>query len=534
MLEIRRLYQEKDTVINTDTFDRERFVQLAELSPKLGEIVQKQVKENREYPSLMGDMWASLYKMKPSIKEYEDGEGPKSKINHQFMQRIFEDENFEQLRKSTTLDDFSSAIGSMRLNEKVHEWMEQQKAENEELKKLMQELLEKQKQMESQQKKQHQAEQRQQDAQNNGDEKEQKKADSQAKKEQKKTESLNNELSDLQSQIQQQLADAMNGSSSNNFSQAIQSASKETQQSKDDLQNLLSGGTGASGGEGEMKKIPLREQISLAETLRNNKQMKEIAEWAGKFKSIARKKQKSKHVDSLDRSGMTIGNDVERLLPQELGLLVNKNAKLDFLRRFAEGQTMMYSPKGKETLGKGPIVICLDQSGSMKHLDPQSKGFILALAMIAKKQRRDFAVVTFSNKVGKVFSFEKGKISPTGLVELAEFFQGGGTNYTPALEKAKELILNEKPFRKADIVFVTDGEPSDIGLLTNEKWVEGMKNFKKNRQTSIISLLVGGYKTTKWLENFSDKIVLAADFNSENSHDVLAIKNINGGWLLWN
>lgn len=523
MANIRRFYQEKDSVINTDSYDRERFVQLTELSPKLGELVQSRLKENREFPSLMGDMWASLYKMKPTLREYEEGEKPKSPMNQEFMQRIHADEQFESMRKTTKLDDFSSAIGSMRLNEKVHEWIDEQKSKNEELKRLMKELLEKQKQMESQQDKQQQANDRQQDAQNNGNKEEQKKADAQAKREQKKTDKLQNELSDLQNQVQQQLSNAMQGAGGQSLSDSISQAASETKESKDDLQNLLSGGAGAGNGEAELKKLPLKSQIMLAETLRNNKKLREIAEWAGKFKSIARKKQKVKFTESLDRSGMTLGNDVERLLPQELGLLSNEKTKLDFLSRFAEGRTMMFSPEGKDNLGKGPIVICLDQSGSMKERDEQSKGFILALAMIAKKQRRDFAVVTFSNKIGEVFTYPKGKITPNQLVDLAMFFQGGGTHYVPALNKAKEIIQKEKRFKKADIIFVTDGAPMDTGSLSEEKWCNEFAEFRKGSGTNVMSLLIGRDVQKHYVKDFSDKIILADDFDTEGSHDILAI-----------
>lgn len=45
MVNIRRLYQKKHSVINTDTFDRERFAQLTELSPLEGSHFPKQFKQ---------------------------------------------------------------------------------------------------------------------------------------------------------------------------------------------------------------------------------------------------------------------------------------------------------------------------------------------------------------------------------------------------------------------------------------------------------------------------------------------------------
>jgi uncharacterized protein with von Willebrand factor type A (vWA) domain len=50
----------------------------------------------------------------------------------------------------------------------------------------------------------------------------------------------------------------------------------------------------------------------------------------------------------MERSGVTLGNDIERLLPMELGLYTHPVTKNDFLRRFVEGQTMMYEQVGQE------------------------------------------------------------------------------------------------------------------------------------------------------------------------------------------
>ena len=165
--------------------------------------------------------------------------------------------------------------------------------------------------------------------------------------------------------------------------------------------------------------------------------MKEIADWAGRFKQIARKKQKSKHSESMERSGVTLGNDIERLLPMEFGLYMHPITKNDFLRRFVEGQTMQYEQKGHEVLGKGPIILCLDQSGSMYKLDTQSKGFTLALMSIARKQRRDFCLILFSTRT-QIYKYEKGKIKGSDMVNLARTFLGGGTNFALPLDRSNE------------------------------------------------------------------------------------------------
>lgn len=68
----------------------------------------------------------------------------------------------------------------------------------------------------------------------------------------------------------------------------------------------------------------------------------------------------------MKRQGIVQGDNPELLLPTESAQLKNPATTLNFLRRFTEKQTIQYVSKGKESTGKGPVVLCLDQSGRMK------------------------------------------------------------------------------------------------------------------------------------------------------------------------
>jgi surface antigen len=57
---------------------------------------------------------------------------------------------------------------------------------------------------------------------------------------------------------------------SQSFSAAMAQAMQETKQVKDGLKSLL-GGTVAGSGDAELKKVPLRDQISLAEKIASDK-----------------------------------------------------------------------------------------------------------------------------------------------------------------------------------------------------------------------------------------------------------------------
>ena len=156
-------------------------------------------------------------------------------------------------------------------------------------------------------------------------------------------------------------------------------------------------------------------------------------------------------------------------------------------------------------MGKGPIILCLDQSGSMRKLDTQSKGFALALMSIAKKQKRDFALITFSVSATTQI-FKKGSSTKEDLIQLAEGFLGGGTNFYDPLKQSLSLI-KESRFKNADIVFVTDGQAN----LTDE-FIEEFSRTKDKKKFECLSVLIGEIADVYTVQKFSDRVINADDF----------------------
>jgi Mg-chelatase subunit ChlD len=59
---------------------------------------------------------------------------------------------------------------------------------------------------------------------------------------------------------------------------------------------------------------------------------------------------------------------------------------------------MQFKLEGKEKEGKGPLIVCIDNSGSMAgEREEWAKGFALGLLTIAKKQKREFCIIHFSD-----------------------------------------------------------------------------------------------------------------------------------------
>ncbi|MGN4128107.1 hypothetical protein ACMGD3_24335 [Lysinibacillus sphaericus] len=526
-------YNQKNSVLNTDAWDHHTFHSVYDAAVKFKENINGFAKKDNERFGLIGDVFSALYKYTPMLKSQiealktanssPNNEGgteqqdilktlmSENKIagisnetsknpNETLLKKVLEHEEYNKLHPNSKGDKLHSSISTMALGEELHQWLEHEKSTNEEFKQSLQAQNEAQRSL---QKAEESIQKRNEQGKNPTKTQEQKYQDAQS------------QLTQANASLAQIISNKMD---SNTLGQMIAKSAKQANETKDDVQALLGG---AGQGDAELKKMPLGGQIAIADMLRNNDEVRKIAEMAGKFKSIARKKQKQKYKETIQRNGVSVGNDIERLLPQELALYANLATKNEFLRRFAESQTLMYSPQGKEILGKGPLVVVLDESGSMHNLNPQAKGFVIALAMIAKKQKRDLIVIPFSNDIGTPTICEKGKVTTQHIVDWATKFLSGGTKYMPPLLEAQRVIKEQKRFKDGDIIFVTDGAPQDYGWMNKE--LPKFLAFKKSHKVNITSLLIGRDVTKEHVQKFSDKIINANSFLDDSAMEILDI-----------
>src|SRR5690606_34595270 len=135
------------------------------------------------------------------------------------------------------------------------------------------------------------------------------------------------------------------------------------------------------------------------------------------------------------------GADLARVLPAELAALRHRLQRLDFLRQYVEGQLTQYHLRGRETLGRGPMVVALDASGSMRvSLSTDGSGasridwaaaVAAALADMAVRDRRRCHAFAFNAQVA--WERDITKADRLGVLDLASIDAGGGTNYDRAL-----------------------------------------------------------------------------------------------------
>jgi len=150
------------------------------------------------------------------------------------------------------------------------------------------------------------------------------------------------------------------------------------------------------------------------------------------------------------------GGDLGRALPSELAKLSHPLLRLDLLRTLLERQVLQYQVSGTEALGKGPLIVLLDKSGSMDGpRDEWATALALALLDHAQRDRRTYALLGSDARVKFETIVRPGEPLPeAGLfVECA-----GGTDIALAIERGLEIIrAHPASLKKADLVLVTDG-----------------------------------------------------------------------------
>lgn len=279
-------------------------------------------------------------------------------------------------------------------------------------------------------------------------------------------------------------------------------STKKAKQTKNDILSV-----GTMDGR-KINQISLNDQLKLAHHIEQHQTLKKIADLAGRFRNIVQKKQKTKQRMTMERKDVTLGQEVSRLLPIELANFIAPSSKLDFLRRYGEQQTFVFDTHGKDNRGKGPIIICMDESSSMTSIKEESKAFCMALLMIARKKRRDFAIIPFASHIGEVQVFKKGRATLDELIYFSESFLGGGTNYEKPLRASLE-ILQKNEFNKADLLFVTDGSS-----FLSRSFIEEFNAMKKKKQfecTAIVLTNLFNAVDLQLVNQFSDKVIEVKD-----------------------
>lgn len=275
-------------------------------------------------------------------------------------------------------------------------------------------------------------------------------------------------------------------------------------------------------------------RMSLAERVSSDARLKRVMKLAGRLRRLASEGRKVRDELGADTLvGTTIGGDLPRALPTELGLLRHPRLRRVQLAKLADRRMQQYHVVGNVPQGRGPVVVLLDESGSM---DGEGSLWAAAVALAclgtAARERRACTVIGFNggvryvvrlDKQGRSWRHEPRNVAQAtamgGCAEVAMHIASsrpdGGTDFEPPFRAALELedgVTRER----ADLVLVTDGH-AEVPTSIMEKL-----QAAKNDGLRVFGLTVGGGSLGHAVRQLADHVVDLDDARSRDDGKVVA------------
>jgi uncharacterized protein with von Willebrand factor type A (vWA) domain len=513
------------SVVEHDRFDSQAFSDTRAQFAALDEVAGTRAMPEAE--AFTEDLFMSFYKAAPQLAP-EESLSLTAQFRRRLMHEIMSTAEYARVRGlGTTADQYSSGMATASTAYKVIEKLDgktqQQLQEMQQAEAAAQELLN------AAQALHNFAEQAE------GDEAEQMEAEAQdleqqAEALQAKAEAAAAALEAKSEQIEDQARRAAR--------EALSEAGEEIAETNDAI--------AAYGGYSYEQSMPTQrmnttEKMKLARQIKDTPKLAKIAELAGRMVNTALQKQKTKVIHPPDEIvGITQGDDLARVLPSETLLLDDPVTEPLFYQKFIERELMQYDMIGHEQQARGPIICCVDLSGSMDglHINPRrlrkisqdqsaeaaaeymrksytkevwAKAVLLALLAIAQRQHRDFAVVYFSSYGEiKTYTFPKAAATTAQLLDLATFFYGGGTTFDGWMIEALK-IAERGPFQEADVITISDGEV----FISDESRDEYNARRQAREMHAYGVLLETNRQAGEIMESITDHYITVTDLGND-------------------
>jgi hypothetical protein len=175
--------------------------------------------------------------------------------------------------------------------------------------------------------------------------------------------------------------------------------------------------------------------------------------------------------------GVTLGADPSRLIPSELAALRHPLLRRAALVRLAEGRATVWDRRDRPRADRGPVVVSVDESGSMGYPDDAvselvcAKAVALAVATLAAAEGRPCVLASFgsADEWRAIASDRRGRFEARALEDWLTHAYGGGTDalgpLARSLGEAERLAV--VGHRCAHLI-VSDGQVSASACLVDD------------------------------------------------------------------
>ena len=495
----------QDRVFKSTRLEREIYSDLSAYDEQLRSICERGKSQLPTFQSLTQDVFTGFYSLSP--RQCDDGDlSPTAKrFNKPIIEKAIASDEFITLKSICEGREMPSYDASVEFSETICDNLPELTESLRETKTL--EMLDKQ------------AEQLQSKLQDlcgendvNPSENSEKKILQAANRLQKKSQ----QIADLEQKAADSLLKAtakMNAA----VKQAVEAAVEKAQETDDLLR---------AWGNDSATPEDIKANEEIISKVRRNPKLLEISRILGRYlKMLADKRMNSFEYGLGQKYDITTGKNLNLCLSSELALLAAPETQPLFIKKFMGGKLKQYRRREREIKGQGDIIVCVDESSSMKNAILWAKALAFCLLDIAAKAKRNFALVRFSD-LSKTHYFRPGAFTTQDIFAAVDGFLRGGTNFENPLREITLLISGNyfgegSSFENADVLFITDGE-----CAITAAFAEFFSRFKHEKGFTVQGVLLNKDDPTagRSLEPFCDKIYRESDFD----FDEIADKIIGG------
>jgi len=495
--------------IESDAYDRSAFLTLIAETPSLAKVADDGGALVPHFDALLQDVFCLLFKLEPRLRR-SDEVAPAAALNGVLLNAFRGSPVLEQLRGQTELDEVQSGLGTLIIGEHVLSLLRAERllprGDLEDLRRL---------------------EQREEELRARAEELAhldrvmgEDDADAAAAAERARADAADAAaLSEARlRQVARQTTERLREMPARARHALLAGAAGLGRQLAEAAQESQSWGTGL-GGTGRTS--PGR-KIELGRRLATNPKLRKLAALVGRMReqALALRRRPFERA-SEEVFEVKLGNDLERLLPPELLALHHPLLRRDFARRLVEGRLLSYALRGADERGRGPMIVCLDGSGSMAgDKEIWSKAVALTLLEIARRQRRLFRFICFSSADMPLFTLdlnprERHEVQEDRALDVAEYFPGGGTDFETPLSAAVDCLRVAR-YRRGDVVLITDGE-----CRVSPDWLARFRADKERIGFSLYSVLIDvGPSSLGTLGELSDRVTAVSKLADEGVRDL--------------
>jgi uncharacterized protein with von Willebrand factor type A (vWA) domain len=511
------------TWLESDSYDRRAWGELGLTAPTIRELIASGEKLVPHFGALLQDLFFGLFKynlvwLKPNAVRRS------ATLNHEILEHLLPSPGFEMLKTRTLLEEDRAVIAALVLGEQVLEMVRSEKLIN---RNEMLDLWDLKHQEED-------LEERAAALKNAAElaEEHKRRADQASENDAEEAKNLQKMIDELKesaaraSQVSEARLNQKARLVENQLKHSDHTPLKRMQvrsaQLSEEIDRIAEDSHDFSLEFGQGGRLSAGERLELGRQLARNPKLGQLARLVGRFKQDARALRRK----TLDRGvaeayDIERGSELGRLIPAELLALHHPGLRADFRRRLLEGAVLQYHLREDEEKGKGPMVVCIDVSSSMQgDKELWAKAVSLTLMDIARRQRRLFRAVLFSSgpETLRVIDLnDKRRYKPelSKVLEMAEFFPGGGTDFQTPIDAAVAL-LEDKKLKRGDIVVITDGE-----CQVAPEWLATLRERKAELKFKIFAILVDvGSSELSTLAQFSDHVSSVKKLTVESSREI--------------